>query len=51
MTGLFGSFGRGFYAACNAAWPIVPGYKVRKTLYNLYPILNHFNLFGGRTCW
>ena len=23
------------------------GYAVRKTLYNLYHILNHFNLFGG----
>jgi fructosamine-3-kinase len=47
MTELFGSFGRDFYAAYNAAWPIDPGYKIRKTLYNLYHILNHFNLFGG----
>jgi len=23
------------------------GYEKRKTLYNLYHILNHFNLFGG----
>jgi fructosamine-3-kinase len=47
MTELFGGFGRDFYAAYNAAWPIDPGYKIRKTFYNLYHILNHFNLFGG----
>ena len=47
MTELFGSFGGDFYAAYENAWPIDPGYKTRKTLYNLYHILNHFNLFGG----
>ena len=47
MTELFGGFGRDFYAAYNAAWPMDPGYRTRKTLYNLYHILNHFNLFGG----
>ncbi len=47
MTELFGGFGRDFYAAYNTAWPVDPGYSVRKTLYNLYHILNHFNLFGG----
>ncbi|MGD2112051.1 MAG: fructosamine kinase family protein [Gammaproteobacteria bacterium] len=47
MTELFGGFGRDFYAAYNAAWPMDPGYRIRKTLYNLYHILNHFNLFGG----
>ncbi|MGD2136937.1 MAG: fructosamine kinase family protein [Gammaproteobacteria bacterium] len=47
MTELFGGFGRDFYAAYNATWPIDPGYPVRKTLYNLYHVLNHFNLFGG----
>jgi fructosamine-3-kinase len=25
----------------------MPGYEERKPLYNLYHILNHFNLFGG----
>jgi len=24
-----------------------PGYETRKTLCNLYHVLNHFNLFGG----
>ena len=47
MTELFGGFGEDFYAAYNAVWPLDHGYAVRKTLYNLYHILNHFNLFGG----
>ena len=47
MTELFGGFGSGFYAAYNAVWPLDPGYRVRKDLYNLYHVLNHFNLFGG----
>jgi protein-ribulosamine 3-kinase len=47
MTELFGGFSGGFYDAYENAWPIDPGYRVRKTLYNLYHILNHFNLFGG----
>jgi fructosamine-3-kinase len=47
MTELFGGFGGGFYSAYQSTWPLDPGYPVRKTLYNLYQILNHFNLFGG----
>jgi fructosamine-3-kinase len=47
MTELFGGFGKDFYAAYNNTWPLDTGYPVRKTLYNLYHILNHFNLFGG----
>lgn len=47
MTELFGGFGRDFYAAYNEAWPLDEGYAVRKILYNLYHILNHYNLFGG----
>ncbi len=47
MTELFGGFSPTFYAAYNAAWPLDTGYASRKTLYNLYHILNHFNLFGG----
>jgi fructosamine-3-kinase len=47
MTELFGGFGSRFYAAYNAAWPLDAGYATRKTLYNLYHILNHLNLFGG----
>ena len=47
MTELFGGFGRDFYAAYREAWPLDAGYPARKTLYNLYHILNHLNLFGG----
>ena len=47
MTELFGGFGSEFYASYNSAWPLDTGYKIRKTFYNLYHILNHFNLFGG----
>jgi protein-ribulosamine 3-kinase len=47
MTELFGGFPPEFYAAYNEAWPLDAGYKTRKTLYNLYHVINHFNLFGG----
>ncbi|MGB0564028.1 MAG: fructosamine kinase family protein, partial [Spirulinaceae cyanobacterium] len=47
MTELFGGFPAAFYQGYAAAWPLDAGYKQRKALYNLYHILNHFNLFGG----
>ena len=47
MTELFGGFGADFYAAYRAYYPLDPGYAVRKTLYNLYHVLNHLNMFGG----
>lgn len=47
MTELFGGFSARFYQAYQEAWPLDPGYRQRKMLYNLYHILNHFNLFGG----
>jgi len=47
MTELFGGFSNHFYTAYNEAWPLDAGYPQRKKLYNLYHILNHFNLFGG----
>ncbi len=47
MTELFGGFSPRFYQAYQEAWPLDTGYRVRKTLYNLYHILNHLNLFGG----
>lgn len=47
MTELFGGFPEAFYAAYQEAYPLDEGYAVRKTLYNLYHILNHLNLFGG----
>ena len=47
MSELFGGFPESFYAAYRTAWPLDPGYEIRKTLYNLYHVLNHFNLFGA----
>ncbi len=47
MTELFGGFPTEFYQGYNQLFPLDSGYKQRKTLYNLYHILNHFNLFGG----
>lgn len=47
MTELFGGFPTEFYRGYNEVFPLESGYKDRKTLYNLYHILNHFNLFGG----
>lgn len=47
MTRLFGGFGAPVYAAYQAAWPLDAGAERRVALYNLYHVLNHFNLFGG----
>ncbi len=47
MMELFGSPDRNFLPAYREVFPIDPGYSVRKDFYNLYHILNHFNLFGG----
>ena len=47
MTRLFGGFDAEFHAAYEATWPLAPGSANRMTLYNLYHVLNHFNLFGG----
>ena len=47
MTELFGSFPAAFYRGYNTAFALDEGYQQRKTIYNLYHILNHFNLFGG----
>lgn len=48
MTELFGGFDDRFYQSYRGCWDIDPGYTTRKVLYNLYHVLNHFNLFGGR---
>lgn len=47
MSELFGRFPQAFYEGYNASYPLEAGYELRKTLYNLYHVLNHFNLFGG----
>jgi len=47
MTELFGGFPQSFFEAYRRAWPLDRGYALRKTLYNLYHVLNHAHLFGG----
>lgn len=47
MTELFGGFPPAFYRGYNEVWWLDLGYQKRKILYNLYHVLNHFNLFGG----
>ena len=47
MTRLFGGFPPEFYAAYEATWPLPAGHEYRLTLYQLYHVLNHYNLFGG----
>ncbi|MEG4440258.1 fructosamine kinase family protein [Microcoleus sp. AT9_B5] len=47
MTELFGDFPAAFYRGYNEVWLLDSGYQKRKILYNLYHVLNHFNLFGG----
>lgn len=47
MTQLFGRFDASFYAAYESAWPTAPGAAQRVTLYQLYHLLNHMNLFGA----
>jgi len=47
MSELFGGFASQFRDAYREAWPLDPGYGVRRDLYNLYHVLNHVNLFGA----
>jgi fructosamine-3-kinase len=47
MTELFGGFPAAFYQGYASVYSLAPGYDRRKQLYNLYHILNHYNLFGG----
>jgi len=47
MTRLFGGFSHEFYDAYLDEWPLPSGWQGRVDLYNLYHLLNHFNLFGG----
>lgn len=47
MAELFGGFPAGFHSAYRESWPLADGHEQRKTLYKLYHVLNHLNLFGG----
>jgi len=47
MTTLFGAFPAEFYRAYQEVRPLEKGYRQRFSIYNLYHLLNHLNLFGG----
>lgn len=47
FTRLFGGFAPAFYSAYNEAHPLLPGWKDRVEIYNLYPLLVHFHMFGN----
>lgn len=45
FTRMFGGFGADFYEVYREIHP--PPEPIRESIYNLYHLLNHFNLFGG----
>ena len=47
MTEMFGRLPQEFYSTYQEVFPTQPGYSERKDIYNLYHLLNHYNLFGG----
>jgi fructosamine-3-kinase len=47
MMRLFGGFGARVFDAYREAWPLADGHEHRISLYQLYPLLVHVNLFGG----
>jgi len=47
MMRLFGGFGARVFDAYEEAAPLADGHRERVTLYQLYPLMVHVNLFGG----
>lgn len=47
MTELFQGFLPEFYQGYQSILPLDSSYEERKDIYNLYHVLNHYNLFGG----
>ena len=47
FTEMFGGLGTAFYQGYHEAYPLDSGYTTRRPLYNLYHVINHYNLFGG----
>ena len=47
IAALFGGFPAAFFAAYQETWPLAAGHAERRPLYQLYHLLNHYNLFGG----
>jgi protein-ribulosamine 3-kinase len=44
---LFGGFSERVFSAYDEAFPLSSGFAERVSLYQLYPLLVHVNLFGG----
>jgi fructosamine-3-kinase len=47
MTRIFGGFSPEFYTAYEQAYPLPPGERRRRPLYEAWHLLNHLNLFGA----
>ena len=47
MTEMFGGFAKEFYDSYNETYPLSTVYEKKKTIYNLYHYVNHYNLFGN----
>jgi fructosamine-3-kinase len=47
MAHLFGGFPPEFFSGYEAVWPLPDGHPWRRSVYNLYHLLNHAVLFGG----
>jgi fructosamine-3-kinase len=47
MMALFGGFSARVFDAYDEAFPLEPGWRDRNSLYQLYHLMNHLNLFGG----
>ncbi len=47
FTRMFGGFSEEFYQGYESINPLDPGFSERISLYNLYPLFVHANLFGG----
>ena len=46
MTRLFGGLPNSFYEQYRNVLPFASGWELRQSVYNLYHVLNHLNLFG-----
>jgi fructosamine-3-kinase len=47
MAQLFGGVPQAFFEGYGQEWPLPPGHEQRISLYNLYHLLNHANMFPG----
>jgi fructosamine-3-kinase len=47
MARMFGGVPPAFFEGYGQGWPLQPGHAQRESLYNLYHLINHANLFPG----